>query len=113
MANGVAECTGPTVYCRRQPERTVLHQVVRENLETWLERHADREGFSVSDRIEAEFRCYLTCGIAAHGSMRARLWLPTSTKERLSLELGYAQNNAGDELHRLFSIRMSCPLLRC
>ena len=66
MAKGVAECTGPTVYRRGQPERTVLHQVVRQNLETWLERHADREGFSVPDRIEAEFRCYLSCGILGH-----------------------------------------------
>ena len=72
MAKGMAECTGPTVYRRRRPEHTVLYRVVRENLETWLERHLDREGFSVPDRIEAEFRSDLECGILAHGFMRAR-----------------------------------------
>ena len=72
MAKGMAECTGPAVYRRRRPEHTVLHRVVRENLETWLERHLDREGFSVPNRIEAEFRSYLECGILAFGFMRAR-----------------------------------------
>ena len=72
MANGVAGCTGPTVYRRRRPEHTVLHRAVRENLETWLERPAESEGFSVPDRIEAEFRSYLECGILAYGFMRAR-----------------------------------------
>ena len=72
MAKGMAECTGPTVYRRRRPEHTVLYRVVRENFETWLERHLDREGFSVPDRIEAEFRSDLECGILAHGFMRAR-----------------------------------------
>jgi len=63
----MAGCTGPSVYRRRHPEHTVLHRVVRENLETWLERHLDREGFNVPDRIEAEFRSYLECGILAYG----------------------------------------------
>jgi len=71
MANGLAECTGPAVYRRRCPEHTVLHKVVRENLETWLDRHLDREGFGVPDRIETEFRSYLECGILAYGFMRA------------------------------------------
>ena len=72
MANGVAGCTGPAVYRRRRPEHTVLHRAVRENLETWLEGHAECEGFSVPERLEAEFRCYLTCGILAQGFVRAR-----------------------------------------
>ncbi len=58
MATGVAECTA--VYRWRRPEHTVLHRAVRENLETWLERHAEYDDFSVPERIEAEFRRYLT-----------------------------------------------------
>ena len=46
--------------------------MVRKNLETWLERHLDHEGFNVPDRIEAEFRSYLECGILAYGFMRTR-----------------------------------------
>ncbi len=72
MAKGMAGCTDSAAYRRRRPEHTVLHQVVRENLETWLERHLDCEGFNVPDRIETEFRSYLECGILAYGFMRAR-----------------------------------------
>jgi len=72
MAKGMAECTGPAVYRRRRPEHTVLHRAVRENLETWLARHAACDDFSMPGRIEAEFRRYLTCGILACGFVRAR-----------------------------------------
>jgi hypothetical protein len=68
----MADCAGTTVYRRRRPEHTVLHRVVRENLETWLKRYLDREGFNVPDRVEAEFRSYLECGVPAYGFMRAR-----------------------------------------
>ena len=44
---------------RRRPEHTVLHRAVRENLETWLEHHAEYDDFSVPERIDAEFRRYL------------------------------------------------------
>ena len=77
MANGVAECTGPAVYRRRRPEHTVLHRAVREHLETRLERHAKYDDFSVPERIEAEFRSYLECGILAHGFIRTLSLQPT------------------------------------
>jgi len=62
------------VYRRRCPERTVLYEAVRQDLETWLAR--SREACPDADPIpawvEAEFRRYLTCGILAHGFARAR-----------------------------------------
>jgi len=42
------------------------------NNSSWLERHAEYDDFSVPERIEAEFRRYLTCGILACGFIRAR-----------------------------------------
>jgi hypothetical protein len=73
VADGAA-CPGTGIYRPRRPERTVLHQTVREHLETWLAHHASAEfeGFGVPARIEAEFRRYLECGILAHGFSRAR-----------------------------------------
>jgi len=62
------------VYRRRRPERSVLYEAVRQDLETWLAR--SREACPDDDPIpawvEEEFRRYLTCGILAHGFARAR-----------------------------------------
>ena len=65
---------GTAVYRRRQPERSVVYQVVQGHLETWLAgcRQSDEEGFLVADYIEQDFRKYLACGILAHGFARAR-----------------------------------------
>ena len=62
------------VYHRRDPEQTVLYQVVRENLETFLE-YADArspEGRSLPRYVRNAFRRYLECGILAHGFARVR-----------------------------------------
>src|SRR4051812_30542618 len=59
---------------RREPEHSVLHQVVREHLETFLEEAQLRssEGAGYPRFIEDEFRRYLECGILAHGFARVR-----------------------------------------
>ena len=57
------------VYRRREPERTVLHQVVREQLETFLARQQER-GRPVPRFVERELRGFLECGILAHGFVR-------------------------------------------
>ncbi len=69
-----AQACKPRLYRQRSPESTVLHRVVREHLETWLAHHSldDTDGFGVPERIEREFRQYLTCGVLAHGFVRAR-----------------------------------------
>ena len=61
-------CAPPT-YRPRDAERTVLHAVIREHLETFLrEATARGEGSGLPRFVEQEFREFLTCGILAHGS---------------------------------------------
>ncbi len=45
-------------YERRRPEKTSLHRVVSENLESWLERR-DRAERPVPGYVEDEFHGYL------------------------------------------------------
>ena len=56
-------------YARRQPEKTLLHKVVRENLETFLAevRASNPEGRGLPGHVEQEFRRYLKCGILEEG----------------------------------------------
>lgn len=65
---------GTAVYRRRQPERSVVYQVLQGHLETWLAgcREEDEDGFPVAGYIELDFRKYLECGILAHRFARAR-----------------------------------------
>jgi len=56
-------------YRRREPEKTVLYQVVQQNLETFLcrMREACPDHDPVPGYVENTFRSYLECGIMAHG----------------------------------------------
>ena len=66
-------CAGWHTYVRRQPEGTVLHQVVREHLETFLAEARLRGGGEGLPRfVERELREFLTCGVMAHGFARFR-----------------------------------------
>jgi len=58
----------------RRPERTVLYEAVRHELETWLarSREACPDDDPIPAWIEEEFRRFLACGILAHGFARAR-----------------------------------------
>jgi len=69
-----ASCESPAIYRRRQPERTVLYQVVQGNLETWLAERweDDGQGRAVPAWVERDLRAYLDCGILARGFARAR-----------------------------------------
>ncbi|HEY7686870.1 MAG TPA: transposase [Gemmatimonadales bacterium] len=69
-------------YRPRNAEHTVLHRVIDEHLDAFLEtaqRHAD--GAALPAFIEQEFRDFLTCGVLAHGF--ARLRCTECTLERL------------------------------
>jgi hypothetical protein len=68
---GHALPTPPGLYRPRHPERTVLHAVVREHLETWLALQREGED-DVPGFVERDFRKYITCGVLAHGFGRAR-----------------------------------------
>jgi len=62
-----------TTYVRRQPEGTVLHQVVRAHLETFLAEARRRgSGEGVPRFVERELREFLTCGVMARGFARFR-----------------------------------------
>ena len=62
---GVASAPLGRRYRRREPEKTVLHGVVREHLETFLEEARERDGEGYPAFIEREFRRYLDCGVLA------------------------------------------------
>lgn len=64
---------GSRPYVRRHPEDGVLHQVLREHLETFLEearRRGDGEG--LPRFVERELREYLSCGSMGRGFARFR-----------------------------------------
>ena len=58
-------------YERHDPEKTLLHEVVREQLEGFLA-SASRRDQPVPRFIEQELRAFLRCGILAHGFLRLR-----------------------------------------
>jgi hypothetical protein len=55
------------VRTRHRPEDTVLHKVVRENLERFLRLVREETGKRLPRFIERAFRAYLGCGIPAVG----------------------------------------------
>ncbi len=67
-------------YERHEPEKTLLHEIVREQLEPFLAR-ARRDGAPVARFVERELRAYLDCGILAHGFLR--LHCDTCGRDRL------------------------------
>jgi len=56
-------------YERHEPEKTLLYEVVREQLEPFLAR-ARRQDAPVARFVEREIRAYLECGVLAHGFLR-------------------------------------------
>jgi hypothetical protein len=58
------------IYARREPEKTALHLVVREHLETFLATVREERGKELPRYVEEELRRYLRCGILAHGFLR-------------------------------------------
>ncbi len=56
-------------YERHEPEKTLLHEVVREQLERFLAR-ARRNGAPVAHFVERELRAYVECGVLAYGFLR-------------------------------------------
>jgi hypothetical protein len=65
---GAACAALPSGYRRRDPEGTVLHEVVREHLSTFLLECAQEGG--LPRFVEKDFTAYLECGVLAHGFSR-------------------------------------------
>lgn len=61
-------------YRRREPERTLLHQVVRTRLEPFLAAARERSasGRGLPAHVEGDLRGYLDCGLLARGFARIR-----------------------------------------
>jgi hypothetical protein len=71
---GAASAPLPPSYRPRQPEKTVLHRVVRENLETMLAEARERteHGFGYPRFVEKAFRSFIDCGAMARGFVRLK-----------------------------------------
>ena len=57
-------------YRRRSLEKSLLYQVVRENLNTFLDRAGERGG--IPKYVRLALSRYLDCGILAKGFVRVR-----------------------------------------
>jgi len=69
-------------YQHREPERTLLHRIVRENLASFLTEAAERyPSGDLPEFIGCEFERYLRCGLLCHGFARVRC--PTCRDELL------------------------------
>ena len=66
----VASVAGARSYERRRPEDTLLHQIVREHLSTFLA-EAESSGGRIPHHVRCAFDGYLRCGILAYGFARA------------------------------------------
>ncbi len=78
---GAASAPLPSSYRRHEPEKTILHQVVREHLETLLAQGRARDGEGYPRWVERQFRDYLDCALLSQGF--ARLRCPRCGFERL------------------------------
>lgn len=70
----LAAFPGAPAYRRREPEKTLLHTVIRERLEPFLAAAHDRSpsGRGLPAHVERDLRAYLDCGILARGFARVR-----------------------------------------
>jgi len=69
-------------YQHREPERTLLHRIVRENLASFLIEAAERyPSGDLPEFIRCEFESHLRCGLLCHGFARVRC--PTCRDELL------------------------------
>jgi hypothetical protein len=72
-------------YRRCEPEKTLLHEVVRSRLEPFLAAARDRSpsGRGLPAHVERDLRAYLDCGILANGFARIRCPGPALRSRRL------------------------------
>jgi hypothetical protein len=68
------DCTQPVPdgsapYIPHRPEQTLLHRVIREQIESFLVRSRNR-GHPAPRFVEQELRAFLRCGVLAHGFLR-------------------------------------------
>ena len=60
--------TGPFVYRRHEPEKTLLYQTFAREWETWLaERQADAKRTPLPAYVGREVEAFFRCGMLEHG----------------------------------------------
>ena len=69
---GVGSTPFPGTYRRHEPEKTILHGVIRDHLEMFLHEARAPDGEGYPSFAEHEFRRYLHCGLLCHGFARLR-----------------------------------------
>ena len=57
----------PRTYQPREPEKTVLYPIIRDNLEAFLAEARQKHDRGLPKYVEQEFRAFLDCGIASEG----------------------------------------------
>jgi hypothetical protein len=69
-----AACAPLDGYRRREPEKTLLHAVVRDRLEPFLAATRERSpsGRGLPAHVERDLRAYLDCGLLSRGFARVR-----------------------------------------
>lgn len=67
---GAASRCLPKTYQRREPENTLLYELVSQHLETLLARAREESDHGFPSFVEKEFRRYLQCGLLCHGFAR-------------------------------------------
>jgi hypothetical protein len=94
LAGGIFERTSGAAgqplrggYQRREPEQTVLHELVSRHAQTMLAELRDADGRGLPRYVERELAEYLRCGILAHGFARVRC---TTCHEEITELLGEA-----------------------
>lgn len=88
MPHRAASCQAASparTYTRREPDKSALHLVVREHLETFLATVREERGKDLPRYVEQELRRYLRCALLCHGFLRVAC--PTCRKEIL---VGYS-----------------------
>jgi hypothetical protein len=95
--NGTAGTCLTPQYIQRQPEKTVLYQVVQEHLETLLAEAKERSehGCGYPQSVQKAFYRYTNCGIFSRGFARCRC------------------QDCGDEFLVPFSFQLRCLCPSC
>lgn len=73
-------CESKLDYERRQPEKTLLHQIISDHWETF-KAEREMEGRTMPKYVAEEFESFLRCGILAHGF--GRIYCEACEHERL------------------------------
>jgi len=76
-----AVSTSSTTYQRHTPEQDLLHQILSEHLETFLQ-ECRTEAHGLPAYVERDLRAYLECGVLAYGFVR--LWCPDCNESRVA-----------------------------